>query len=103
MWKKFVEWLASSFDTDTKGASARKLSAFVVNLVITIVVVTYLLWAYKHNSWEHYEFTLITLCSYSAALLGMTTYSGIKLSNNQKDTTITTTENSSKTTETKAN
>lgn len=74
---KFLKYLQSSFDTNTKGASARKLSAFII---IICVVVAHVKWIALGN-FSQLELVLTIDYSFIAALLGMTTYESIKKKN----------------------
>lgn len=74
----FREKLISSLDNHSKGYSARKLSSLVIMMLITLAHISWL-----NNSFMKADFSLLSeilLIDYGfiAALLGMTTYQGIK-------------------------
>lgn len=64
MANKFVGWIKGAFEANNTGASARKLSAFVI---VVLVVITHIKW-YKSDHWEYLptvlglDFTFILVC-----------------------------------------
>jgi hypothetical protein len=74
----FIEKLTASLDNHNKGYSARKLSSFVI---ITLIVAAHLSWlngALLENDFSLLSEVLIIDYGFIAALLGMTTYQGVK-------------------------
>src|SRR5690554_3873693 len=77
--EKAFNWIISTFDTHTKGASARKITAFWVMLVlVTTSRGVWLVWAWKHDNFDLLE--VLTDADYLlvAGLLGLTTYQALK-------------------------
>lgn len=72
--KDIFNKLIGAFDTHTQGFSARKLSAFVV---IVLIVITHIKW-FKSDHWEHLDAVLALDFSFISVCLGMTTYQAIK-------------------------
>jgi hypothetical protein len=84
--KKAFDWILASFDNTSKGASARKLTAFwILMIIVTGSRATWLVWAWKHDNFSLID--ILTAADYSlvAACLALTTYQGIKKKND--DTT----------------
>lgn len=77
----FLNWLKASFDTNTVGASGRKLSAFVMMCCIVAIHIAWLRKAFVENDFSLMESLLITDYAFVSALFGMTTYSTIKENN----------------------
>lgn len=72
--KKILSYVFTALDTHTKnGASARKLSAFVI---ILLVVATHIKWI-SLGDFTHLEAVLIIDFGFIAGCLGMTTYETI--------------------------
>lgn len=74
MKEKFLKWISASFDTNTKGLSARKASAFVIMLCVVILHIAYIKKAFMENDFSQMITVLITDYSFVLALLGMTTW-----------------------------
>ena len=70
----FINWLKGSFESNNKGASARKLCAFVI---IVMVVITHIKW-FNSDRWEYLtivlglDFTFVLVC------LGLATWQYMK-------------------------
>ena len=77
--KEFINKLIGALDTHTKGFSARKLSAFVV---IVLIVITHVKW-FKSDHWEHLDAVLALDFGFISVCLGMTTYESIKTKPNE--------------------
>lgn len=79
MKKKFIDWLKGSADNEPGGASSKKLSAFWTLVVLTsILVITWVVWAYKNDNWGMYEYTLTALLMFAATALGINSMEKIK-------------------------
>jgi hypothetical protein len=73
--KEFINKLIGALDTHTKTAfSARKLSAFVV---VILIIITHAKW-FKSDHWEHLDSVLALDYGFISLCLGMTTYEAIK-------------------------
>lgn len=74
MANQFVSWIKGAFEANNAGASARKLSAFVI---IVMVVITHIKW-FKSEHWEYLtvvlglDFTFVLVC------LGLATWQYMK-------------------------
>ncbi len=80
--EKAFNWLTSTFDTHTKGGSARKVTAFWIMVVlVTVSRGVWLVWAWKHNDFSQLQ--ALTNADYLlvGGLLGLTTYQAIKEKN----------------------
>ena len=80
--REFLKWVKSSFDTYSKGASARKLTAFSITACVLLMHIMWLRYAYRHENFALLPEILIIDYSFIAALLGMTTYQYIKTKEN---------------------
>lgn len=70
--KKLLAWLKGSADNDPGGASSKKLTTFwVVTVLITPVVFAWLIWAYRHDNWEHLTYVLDALLLFALSCLGI--------------------------------
>ena len=78
--KTLVSKLMSAFDTHSKGFSARKLSAFIV---IIMVVVLHVKW-FASDRWEFLGEVLALDFGFISVCLGMTTYEAIKIKEENK-------------------
>lgn len=72
--KEFFNKIIGALDTHSKGFSARKLSAFVV---IVLIIVTHVKW-FKSDHWEHLDAVLALDFGFISVCLGMTTYESVK-------------------------
>jgi len=73
--KEIVRKLIGSLDTHTKNVfSARKLSAFVV---VLLIIITHVKW-FKSDHWEYLEGVIALDYGFISLCLGMTTYEAIK-------------------------
>lgn len=78
--RKILSYVFSGLDTHSKGASARKLSAFVI---VLLVIVTHVKWI-SLGDFTQLETVLIIDYGFIAGCLGMTTYETItKLRKNE--------------------
>lgn len=88
-----IMWLGASGDTQKEGASARKMTAFSLNLAALFLVYKYS----EKPQWEHFETVLIILLSAAAffqalitvpdLLKGMSIFKGNKEEISSKETT----------------
>lgn len=86
--QKAINWLAGSADNHPGGASSKKLSAFWALVVLaTSVTLTWLVWAYKNNNWNHLEYVLTALLAFAAAGLSINSVEKIKGKANQQTPT----------------
>ena len=77
--QEFIRKLFGSMDTHSKNAfSARKLSAFVMMLLIVIGHVMYFRYATKSENWTLFPEILLIDLGGTFVFLGLTTYESIK-------------------------
>jgi hypothetical protein len=77
--KEFIRRILGSLDTVTKdGFSARKLSAFIIMVMIVAAHVAWLKKAFMENDFSLLEEVLMIDYSFVSLLLGLTTYETIK-------------------------
>ena len=74
MIKDFINKVISALDNHSKGFSARKLSAFVI---IIMVIICHIKW-FKSDHWEYLAEVLALDFGFISVCLGMTTYEAIK-------------------------
>lgn len=91
--KNFLKYLQSSFDTHSKGASARKLSAFWVVVLITMLHVWWLRHAYRKEDFSLLMSILTLDFGFVALALGLTTFETITKLKNKKDESNTPADN----------
>lgn len=85
--QKAINWLAGSADNQPGGASSKKLSAFWALVVLTsITQFTWLIWAFKHNDWDHFEYVLTADLAFAAAGLSINSIEKIKGKNGNSNT-----------------
>jgi hypothetical protein len=72
--KEFINKIISALDTNTKGFSARKLSAFII---VIMVVILHVKW-FASDRWEFLGEVLALDFGFISVCLGMTTYESIK-------------------------
>lgn len=80
---RLLDFIRSSFDTHSKGASARKTSAFWMIMLTTALEIGWLIHSYNKG-----DFSLLTVVvgvnlGFVATALGMTTYETIKKIDNE--------------------
>lgn len=75
---KFIKWVGASLDTDTKGMSARKASAFVIIVCVLAAHVAWLRNAFNNNDFSLLTSVLTIDYGFIALLLGLTTWSTLK-------------------------
>ena len=76
---KAFNWLAGSVDNHPGGASSKKLSAFWSLVVLaTVTQFAWVIWAFKHDDWNHFEYVLSADLIFAATGLGMNSYEKIK-------------------------
>jgi hypothetical protein len=72
--KKIFDNILNSFNNHEKGYSSRKLTAFVI---VLLVIIAHIKWL-ALGDFTHLEMVLTIDYSFIAALFGMTTYHSIK-------------------------
>jgi xanthine/uracil permease len=77
---RVINWIRGAFEANNSGASARKLSAFAV---IVLVVVTHVKW-FKSDRWEYLSIVLGMDYTFILVCLGLATWQLIK-ENKDKD------------------
>lgn len=81
--KEIVRKIVASLDTTTKdGFSARKLSAFVIMVLVVAAHIAWLKKAFLENDFSLLAEVLMIDYSFIALLLGLTTYEAIKSKQN---------------------
>lgn len=75
--KEIFNKLIAGLDTHSKGFSARKMSAFIV---VILIVITHIKW-FKSDHWEYLEGVIALDYGFIGLCLGMTTYQAIKTPN----------------------
>lgn len=81
--KKLINWIAASFDTHSKGASARKLTAFSIMLCVGYCHIRFV------DSSNVVEVLIIDLCGVLLCLGIVTAEQVIKLRNGNNETEAT--------------
>ncbi len=77
--KKILTWLAGSADNDPGGASSKKLSAFwALVVLVSSIEFTWLIWAYKHDSWSLLEYIITADLTFAGLALGINSIEKIK-------------------------
>lgn len=71
--KAFLLYVQSSFDTHSKGASARKLTAFIITVCVFLAHVFWIRSCVISKNFSSLEHILIIDFSFISALLGLTT------------------------------
>lgn len=74
MANQFVGWIKGAFEANNAGASARKLSAFVI---IVMVVITHIKW-FKSDRWEYLTIVLGLDYTFVLVCLGLATWQYMK-------------------------
>lgn len=72
--KDFINKILSALDTHSQGFSARKLSAFII---IIMVIVSHVKW-FASDKWEYLGEVLALDFGFISVCLGLTTYQAIK-------------------------
>jgi len=87
--KKAISYIQSSFDTHSQGASARKLTAFWIVMLITFLHISYFRYqAKQEGNYEYLPTILVIDFCFVAVALGLTTVETIlKLKNGNSDNT----------------
>lgn len=84
MKESLFNWLKGSMDNMPGGASSKKLSAFWALVILaTITQFTWLVWAYKHDNWELFEWVLTADLVFAGTALGINSIEKIKKSNDK--------------------
>lgn len=87
MKENFIDWLKGSADNKPGGASSKKLSAaWTLVVLITVPVLTWTYWAYRHNDWS------LLISVISILVLSVMTYFGINSNEKLKGKANTPTE-----------
>jgi hypothetical protein len=89
--KKIIEYFMSAFDTHSKGASARKVSAFSIMLCIVVAHAAWIKKCFMENDFSLLTTVLTIDYAFVGGLLGLTTYEKIKMKDNEKPSETTTT------------
>ena len=85
--QKAINWLAGSADNQPGGASSKKLSAFWALVILaSISQFTWLVWAYRNNNWQHFEYVLTADLAFAAAGLSINSIEKIKGKNGNSNT-----------------
>lgn len=71
---KFLHYIQSAFDTHSKGASAKKLSAFVVMLCVTVAHIAWIKKCFLENDFSLLTTVLPIDYAFVLALYGITSY-----------------------------
>jgi hypothetical protein len=79
--KEIMQNILNSFNTNKSGYSSRKLTAFII---VLMVVITHIKWLTLGNLTQ-LEMVLTIDYSFIAALFGMTTYQALKSSKNKEE------------------
>lgn len=92
--KDFITWLKGSADNSPGGGSSKKLSAWwTLVILVTIPVLMWTFWAYKHNDWSMLIPVLSLLLVSITAYLGINSNEKIKGKANIPEKEDTTLEN----------
>ena len=87
--KQFVKWIQGSFEVDG-GASARKISAFTIIVLVVMAHISWLKNSFINDNFSLLSEILIIDFSFISALLGMKTWEGVqKMKNDKQNTPIT--------------
>jgi len=85
---KAVNWIAGSADNNPGGASSKKLSAFWALVILaTITQFTWLIWAFRNNDWNHFEYVITADLAFAAAGLSINSIEKIKGKNDSSKPT----------------
>lgn len=71
---KLITWLKGAFEAHSLGASARKLSAFII---IVMVVISHIKW-FKSDHWEYLTVVLGLDYTFILVCLGLATWQYLK-------------------------
>lgn len=92
--KNFLKWLQGSADNKPGGASSKKLSAFwTLVILVSPPVLTWTVWAYKHDDWSLLISVLGVLILSIATYLGINSNEKIKGKADNSETETKTNEN----------
>lgn len=84
MKEKFFDWVKGSMDNLPGGASSKKLSAFWALVILaTVTQFTWLVWAYKNDNWELFEWVLTADLIFAGTALGINSVEKIKKANDK--------------------
>lgn len=76
---KAIQWLTGSLDNQPGGASSKKMSAFwALVVLVTVTQFTWVIWAYKKDNWQHFEYVLTSDLLFAATGLGLNSFEKIK-------------------------
>jgi uncharacterized membrane protein (DUF485 family) len=84
--KQFIKNILASFDIETPGFSAKKLSAFVVIILIISAHIAWLNTSILKNDWSLLLSVLAADYAFIATCLGMSTYQNLQ---NNKNNSLT--------------
>lgn len=82
---RIARWIKSSWEHTTKGASARKLTAFSITSCVVSMHAMWVSHAYSKEDFSLMVSILYADYAFVAALLGMTTYQYLKQNNKGDD------------------
>lgn len=71
---QFLAKISASFDTNSKGFSARKLTAFTTVILVIIIDIKWL----RSDQWQYIEIILGLHFTFILALLGLTTWQNLR-------------------------
>jgi hypothetical protein len=85
MGNKFIKWLLSTFRNGSDIASARKITAFwMVVILTTPIEYTWLVWATKHNEFSMLLAVITANLSFAGSCLLLTTWQNVKQGNGKE-------------------
>lgn len=85
---QFVTWLGKSMEAIQAGASARKLTALAVVILVVVSRIAWIRYAAKNDKFDLLESLTIIDYSFIAGLLGLTTWQYIKQTQGGKDAEV---------------
>ena len=77
--KLIIDNLLNSFSTNELGWSARKLTAFIITLLVIIIHIKWIMSCYKNSDFSLLPEVLLIDFSTILALLGLTTWERLKI------------------------
>lgn len=84
MKQKFIQWLSGAFEHTTKGASARKLTAFAFVFCSVVAELAYIKHSFLNDDFSQLPELLMINFTFILALFGITTWQMIKQPDNEK-------------------
>lgn len=90
MFKKSINWLLSTFKSGSDIASARKITAFWMVVVLTTPIeYAWLVWATKHNEFSMLLAVITANLSFAGSCLLLITWQNVKQGNGIEDNSKT--------------